>query len=68
MELPCNSSRIINIGKLFRAYSLELNIAQHKDIAGTISSDPDTPNTYPLYTIGTAFQARHATSQHSGTP
>ncbi|TXK95802.1 hypothetical protein BMR10_09395 [Methylococcaceae bacterium CS4] len=22
MELPCNSSRIINIGKLFRAYSL----------------------------------------------
>ncbi|TXL14711.1 hypothetical protein BMR05_06345, partial [Methylococcaceae bacterium HT4] len=34
---------------------LELNIAQHKDIAGTISSDPDTPNTYPLYTIGAAF-------------
>ncbi|GAW86927.1 hypothetical protein bplSymb_SCF04602P014 [Bathymodiolus platifrons methanotrophic gill symbiont] len=23
MELPCNSSRIINIGKLFRAYSLD---------------------------------------------
>ncbi|WP_221901474.1 hypothetical protein [Bathymodiolus platifrons methanotrophic gill symbiont] len=23
MELPCNSSRIINIGKLFRAYSLK---------------------------------------------
>ncbi|TXK99791.1 hypothetical protein BMR02_07080 [Methylococcaceae bacterium HT1] len=22
MELPCNSSKIINIGKLFRAYSL----------------------------------------------
>ncbi|WP_263459210.1 hypothetical protein [Bathymodiolus platifrons methanotrophic gill symbiont] len=22
MELPCNSSRMINIGKLFRAYSL----------------------------------------------
>ncbi len=25
MELPCNSSRIINIGKLFRAYSLAQN-------------------------------------------
>ncbi len=32
MELPCNSSRIINIGKLFRAYSLNKSLNDFRKI------------------------------------